>query len=758
MQKKIKSLFLLLLSPVCLLAQQPDYAAAEKYNPANLQKLMGTTQIIPFFLKKSNRFWMIESTAPGLDKGAQSNESGAYVSGNGEDNSRMYYLVDMDRKQKKPLFDQNSIVKQLQQLTGKPVTAKDVNYSADFSEDEKTVHVGYQGVDYNYDYQANKLAKKEVLTIVPATYYTGNASPDKKYLIYAKHHNLYIRNRNQTDTTGYALTTDGAEYNSFSINEKDAYSSSDSETDGVWTADSKSFCILRKDTRKVQTLTVVNSLSAPRPYVNTYKYELPGDKDVAQYTFFVGNAAARTLKKVNLDRWPDQEVSLVRGGVTNKEAFILRNKRSRDEVELCAVDLNTGVLRVVIHEISKPYINEDLFNVSLINNGSHILWWSDRTGWGHYYRYDLNGKLINAVTSGNWTAAKIALTDNVKQCIYLYGYGKEKGINPYYAFVYKVGFDGGKMELLTPENATHSVFISPSKAFLVDNFSRIDLEPQTVVRNTSGKMVKQVLKADLSKLYAYGWKQPEMFKVKAKDGVTDLYGLMWKPYNFDSTKTYPIISQVYPGPQIETVWSEFTVLDRYNNTSLSQTGFVVVVMGHRGGSPYRNVGYYKYGYGNLRDYALEDDKAGLEQLAARHKFIDLGKVGIFGHSGGAMMSTAALCTYPDFYKVAVSSSGNHDNTIYNRTWAETYNGYEKKIDLNQSLAKNLKGHLLLVSGESDENVNPAGTMRMADALIKADKNFDLLILPGQSHTYEEPYKAYFQKRLREYFARYLLQN
>lgn len=258
-------------------------------------------------------------------------------------------------------------------------------------------------------------------------------------------------------------------------------------------------------------------------------------------------------------------------------------------------------------------------------------------------------------------------------------------------------------------------------------------------------------------MYAYGWKQPERFSVKAKDGITELYGLMWKPFNFDPAKKYPIISQVYPGPFTETVWNDFTVFDRYNNTSLAQIGFIVVVMGHRGGSPYRNAAYYKYGFGKLRDYALEDDKNGLEQLAGRFSFIDLNRLGIFGHSGGGAMATTAICTYPDFYKAAVSSSGDHDNRIYNRTWGETYNGLGSKMEINQTLAKNLKGHLLLVTGESDQNVNPANTFRMADALIKAGKDFDLLVLPGQSHTYEEPYKTYFQKKLRSYFATYLME-
>ena len=723
-------LVICLLLPLFTKAQVPDYAAAEHFDAPNLQKQVGSVQIVPFFLKKSHQFWF---------------------TANGD-----YFLVSPDQKKKTELFDKGAIKAQLKALTKEDVSAAAIIYRPQFSKNEESVEVGYKTGTYDYDFRRKTLSKRDKKPAgKAAVYQTGKFSPNREWLLYARGHNLYIRAA--VDTTEYLLSHDGAEDYSFSINPKDDFAKINSETDAKWTPDSKAFYVLRKDTRKVQSLSVINSLGSPRPYLTTYKYELPGDKYVAQYEFFIGDALKHRFTKVNIDRWPDQEVEVLRNQNSNTEVFLLRKKRTRDEMELCSVDLNSGALRVVIHEVSKPFINTDLFNVSVLNRGKDILWWSDRTGWGQYYHYDRTGKLLNAVTTGDWTAGKAMATDTATRILYFYGYGKEKGRNPNYAFLYKVGFDGHNQQLLTPEDATHAVFMSPNKHYFVDYFSRINLEPTTIVRNTKGKFIREVFKPDLSKLYAYGWKQPEMFTVKAKDGVTDLYGLMWKPFNFDPNKKYPIISQVYPGPFTETVWNEFTITDRYNNTSLAQVGFIVVVMGHRGSSPYRNAKYYKFGYEHLRDYALEDDKYGLEQLAQRFNYIDLKKVGIFGHSGGGMMSTAAICTYPDFYKVAVSSSGNHDNNIYNRTWGETYNGYGKKIDVNQSLAKNLKGHLLLVTGESDQNVNPANTYRMADALIKADKDFDLLVLPGQSHTYEEPYKTYFQKRLRQYFGKYLLE-
>jgi len=356
--------------------------------------------------------------------------------------------------------------------------------------------------------------------------------------------------------------------------------------------------------------------------------------------------------------------------------------------------------------------------------------------------------------------------------MFFYGYGKEASRNPYYAHAYRINWDGSKQALLTPEDASHQVYFSPTGHYFVDNYSRINQTPVAVLRDKQGKLISELGRPSFKKLFDYGWRAPEPFTVKAKDGVTDLYGIMWKPFDFDPSKKYPIISQVYPGPQIETVWTDFTVFDKYDNAPLAQLGFIVVCMGHRGGSPFRDKKYATYGYGNLRDAPLEDDKYGLEQLAQRFNYIDINRVGIFGHSGGGMMSTAAICTYPDFYKVAVSSSGNHDDRIYNREWGEVFQGVQEvidttkkensttsfkfKTDVNQTLAKNLKGHLLLVTGEADENVHPGNTYRVVDALVKANKDFDMLVLPGQSHHYDEIYQPYFERKKWRYFAKYLL--
>ncbi len=284
-----------------------------------------------------------------------------------------------------------------------------------------------------------------------------------------------------------------------------------------------------------------------------------------------------------------------------------------------------------------------------------------------------------------------------------------------------------------------------------------------------GAKIMDLETADLSRLMATGYKFPEPFKIKADDGITDLYGVMYKPYDFDATRKYPIIVYVYPGPQTEAVNSGFSVSAGSMNyvDRLAQLGFIVVSVGNRGGSPERSKWYHNYGYGNLRDYGLADKKSAVEQLADRFSFIDITKVGITGHSGGGFMSAAAMFVYPDFYKVAVSESGNHDNAVYNSWWSEKHNGikeiitakgdttFQYTIDKNPDIAKNLKGNLMLSTGDIDNNVNPANSIRVVNALIKANKRFEYVVLPGQRHAYGDM-SEYFFWRKADYFVQHLL--
>ena len=388
---------------------------------------------------------------------------------------------------------------------------------------------------------------------------------------------------------------------------------------------------------------------------------------------------------------------------------------------------------------------------------------------------------MNRITDGYYTVGDIERVDTTAQVIYYEAFGAEEGINPYFAMKYRINFDGSGNQLLTPEPANHSFSMSDNHDYWVDNYSRVDQAPKSVLRDRRGNVVMELEETDLSKAVEAGWQAPEYFSVKAADGQTDLHGVMWKPFDFDPEKEYPIVSYVYPGPQTEPWPIGFSFSGR--QMPLAQVGMVVVAFGNRGGSPMRSKYYHNYGYGDLRDYPLADNKYGLEQLGARYDWVDLDRVGIFGHSGGGFMSTAALLSYPAFYDVAVSSAGNHDNNVYNMWWGEVHDGVESKtrtkketeeneegeeeeveveeeyfeagIETNQSLAGNLEGHLLLVHGDIDSNVHPANTMRLVNELIKAGKRFDMMLLPGKRHGFGDM-TPYFTRMTWYYFAEHLL--
>jgi dipeptidyl-peptidase 4 len=563
----------------------------------------------------------------------------------------------------------------------------------------------------------------------------------------------------------------------------------------LWSKDSKRFALVRRDQRNVADLWVIDALAKPRPKLETYRYAMPGEANVTQYEIHAFDIAGRKQTKLKADRFKDQTLQIAaapvsarfagggRGGggggqgIQNPDAppsqwlsdssdklYFTRVSRDLHNVDVCVAAPDTGDVKVLVEERLNTYIETKPLRLS--NNGQDLIFWSERTGWGHYYVYDTaTGALKNALTSGEYVTTAIEGLDDKARVAYIAAVGKEPGEDPYFPHLYRVSYDGATAKLLDPGDANHTVSLTDSARYFVDNASRVDTVPAATLYDTAGTVIANLESPDVSALKESGFKFPEPFKVKADDGVTDLYGVMYKPFDFDPAKKYPIILFVYPGPQTESVTKTFN--PRSNSQALAQFGFIVAEVGNRGGNPQRSKWYHNYGYGNLRDYGLADKKAAVEQLARRFSFIDINKVGIWGHSGGGFMSTAAMLVYPDFFKVAVSESGNHENNIYNNTWSEKHHGvkevvdkdgsvtFEYDIETNSELAKNLKGHLLLSTGDIDNNVHPANTMRLADALIKANKRFDMLVIPGVRHGYGDR-SAYFNWIRADYFCRYLL--
>lgn len=633
----------------------------------------------------------------------------------------------------------------------------------------------------------------------------ASISPDDKLVVFARGHNLFMM-----DAANYAkarikpgdeavaetqITTDGEDHFGYDrrLQDEDRRAlRKDSKDDKhkmgrrvpsiqiVWSTDSTRFAVVRRDERKVADLFVINALSNPRPTLETYRYAMPGEEHIAQPQIEIFEAATKSRVIVKADRFKDQalQISSAPPTAVNREKdktepqwvadgsdllYFTRSSRDLHKVDLCVANTRTGEVRTVIEERLNVYI--ETRPIRLLNKGAEILWWSERDGWAHFYLYGADGALKRQVTSGEFVSDEIVAVDEKTRSMVMVAAGREASEDPYYEHAYRVAIDTGAMKLLDPGDATHAVSISDSGRYLVNTASRIDAAPKsTLIDATLGTPIAELESTDLSAAVEAGFKFPEPFKVKADDGVTDLYGVMYKPFDFDPAKKYPIIAFVYPGPQTESVTKTFS---KSQNIALAQFGFVVIEVGNRGGNPNRSKWYHTYGYGNLRDYGLADKKAAIEQLARRHSFIDIDRVGIWGHSGGGFMTAAAMLVYPDFFKAGFSESGNHENNIYNNTWSEKHHGikesvaadgavkFEYDIEKNSELAKNLKGRLMLVTGDIDDNVHPANTYRLANALIKANKRFEFFLLPGLRHSFQPAQDYVFWLRS-DFFCRALL--
>lgn len=784
----LKLLALLFMFSTLAYSQKADFRAAEKFTSENLGKMVGSTSVRPVYLKDSDIFWY------------------SYKTGNGE----YYWMVDPAKKIREPLFDNYYLVSEVNQKINKILNPLEPGIKKlEFKKDNKSFNFEVDSFKFEYILKTKEI--KIVDTIEkekPKEDGWKNYNKDSTWIVFARKHNLYLMKAKDKDSVEYQLTKDGEMYYSWQSKDDDTTSTKRLRASAVWFKDNKKFYVVKDDNRKVKDLWVINVLKNPRPELESYKYPMPGDENVPQFELWVFDVDSTAGVKMQVDKWKDQTLSVDLLEKRSDALIFTRLDRTCAKKEVCLANTVTGESKVLISETDEPYFNWEYSGVHAINEGKDLIWWSERTGFGQFYLYDGDGNFKNQITKGNFVCGSVMRIDTLGRVLYFQAFGREKGKDPYFSMIYRINFDGSDMQLLTPEDATHSFSMAElSNKYFVDTYSRADLAPVSVLRDVKGNVLMKLEETDLTRLLQTGWQMPERVKVKAVDGVTDLYGIMWKPIKMEEGRKYPIISKVYPGPQEESFTvSSWSATGRYN-LALAQLGFVTVSMGHRGGSPMRDKYYHTYGYDNLRDYALPDDKYALEQLADRYDFIDITRVGIYGHSGGGFMSTAAILTYPDFYTAAVSSAGNHDNNIYNLWWGETHNGvkevtktvkkkdvkdikdgegvkdvkeekkektgepwfaedtvkketekvtkFEAKVAKNQDLAKNLKGHLLLVHGDIDNNVHPGNSIRVADALIAAGKRFDYMVMPGQRHGFGN-YSKYFERMMWYYFAEHLL--
>ncbi len=605
---------------------------------------------------------------------------------------------------------------------------------------------------------------------------SAELSPDKKKQAFIRDYNLWVLDIATGKET--QLTTDGVKDYGYATDNA-GWTHSDNAI-LVWSPDSKKIATFQQDQRKTGELYLV-PVTIGHPQLTTLKYPLVGDADVTMIERVIIDVDA--AKVVRLKMPPDQHRSTLcddvscRGGSgwddvqwsadASHLAFVSTSRDHKQEW-LRVADAATGDIREVMGETVAKFFESgnNKVNWKYLPNSNEILWFSERDGWGQMYLYDLTtGKLKNQITHGEGNVTQVLQVDENTRTIYFLAVGKEKGRDPYYTQLYRIGFDGKEMKLLTPENADHTVTMSPDSRYFVDAYSTPTQPQAAVVRDNTGKIAMEVAKQDISKLVAAGWVPLTPITVKARDGKTDLYGYMFKPTSFDAAKKYPIVNYVYPGPQIGSCGGREFHAAHGDLQALAELGFVVVCIDGMG-TPSRSKAFHEAYFADLGDNTIPDQVSGMKELAAKYPFIDLEHAGMYGHSGGGNATAAAMFHYPDFFKVGIAESGNHDNREYEDDWAEKWAGLLVKnadgtsnydSQANQNDAKNLKGHLLLAHGTMDDNVPMNNTLLVVDALIKANKDFDLLLIPNAAHGYGAA-SQYMARRRWDYFVRYLAGN
>jgi len=814
-----------------------NYRLAERFSPEKLKRMVFSTSVTPHWLETGDKFWYSYKTSEGqnfylvdLNKKTKTllfdnHKMAAMLTKITKDPYDWQHLPPIRPKFKKDdtvfRFDVTSTqMEEKKSDDDKKVKEKNIEQKIDtLSNDslksdttkikkvkkpakketpkKKVFHL-------EYNIQTGELYEQEDWKEKKSHPGWASMSPDSSFVVFARDYNLYWMDKenflkakaekeDKPDTTiiEHQLTTEGVKNYAFGggytpkeNDDKKTIKKESKKRRGayvIWSPNSRRFAMTRNDSRKVKALWVINVLKEPRPDLETYKYQMPGEKESPQAELWVFDMDKKEGREIDVSAFTDQRIYINRANLTHKERikdfvpttwlskssdklYFTRMSRNLHKIDICVIDLATDTVKTLVEERLNTY--NEIKPLYLVNNGKELIQWSERDGWGHFYLYDSEGNLKHQITSGSWHCSNIVKLDEKNRVMYFNANGREKGENPYYNHLYKINLDGSGLTLLNPGNYTNSCDMSDSYRFFVNNYSRVNTTPKSDIRDSNGNSVMELETADLRNLFAAGYKFPEIFKAKAADGITDIYGVMYRPFDFDSTKLYPILEYVYPGPQTEAVNTSFSArMDRTDR--FAQLGFVIITLGNRGGHPNRSKWYHNYGYNDLRDYGLSDKKYVVEQLADRYKFIDIEKVGISGHSGGGFMSTAALLQYPDFYKVAVSSAGNHENNIYNRWWSETHHGVKEEIndkgeskfiydiEKNSQLAKNLRGNLLLVTGDMDNNVHPGNTIRMANALIKAKKRFDFFIMPGQRHGFGAHTEYFFWLKA-DYFCKHLI--
>jgi len=696
-------------------------------------------------LERIKNIWTVPLWIPGQD---------AFIYRHGTTDEIRYQIADALNGSKNELFDRQKLSRYLEKRLDTTLTWKQLDIKI----------IGFEPEKKRMDFQFNNL---------PFSYFTNNdsliafdekdnrhssetiyASPDGKYMIIS-------------GAGGIRFVKAGEKEKAVRLPRKKLRGYNLVASSIRWSPDSRYVASTFENWTLIQDMWLVDHYNNPRPSLQTFKWPLPNE-EIENHILCIYDTKRKRLVIADAERWLGESYSALAWSPDSRNLYFQRMSRDWKSLDLCRVNPETGVCRSIIEEREKRQpITRPPYHI--LNSTAEIIWWSWHDGWGQYYLYGADGKMKNQITQDDFNAGEVIRIDEDGRILYFMGNARETGRNPYYHYLYASRLDSDSLILLTPEDAEHQVYFSETGSFFVDNYSRANMAPRTVVRDNGSNLILRLQDADMVPLEDAGWQQPEIFRVKAGDGQTDIWGIMFKPYDFDPAKKYPVITYGYPGKEQEALPWKF-----YHNywvtlvsTSLAQYGFIVVVSGNRGGTWERSYDYYNYGEENLRDYPVEDKKAVIEQLASQYAFIDTSRVGIMGQSSGGLLAATAILLEPDFFKVAVSKCGNHDNNLFYHIWNERYGMVtEGKDDLgntkfysksrtNNELASNLKGKLLLVQGDMDRVVPPSLTYRLAYDLMMANKRFDLFIIPNAGHYWGNNY-PYVIKTIELYFVEHLM--
>ncbi len=726
---------------------EADYARAEKFLTASTTPLVVGANVRPTWLA-DGRVWYRNAIAEGFE----------------------FVMVEATRRRRARAFDHSRLAAALS-------AAADTTYQPfrlPFAQFElmpngRSIQFDVGQRRYSCDIRAYRCTAEQAASDANRIV---SISPDGKRAVFIRDHNLWVREVATGKET--QLTTDGQKEFGYATDNA-GWIKSDRPI-LLWSPDSRKIATFQHDGRNVGMMYLVNTVVG-HPTLQAWKYPLPGDSAI--FTIHRVIIEVDPPRVIRLQMPPDAHRSTLcdhvacRGSdfvdvewvANGSQLAFVSSSRDHKEARLRIADAQTGAVRDVLEEKVATQFESGLGRVNwhVLPASNEVIWFSERDDWGHLYLYDLQtGALKNRITSGVGTVLQLLRIDQRNRLLYFTAAGREAGRDPYLRHLYRIGFDGDRLTLLTPENADHEISLSPDGRVFVDSYSRPDVPPITVLRDAEGKLLLTLEKADITRLLATGWTPPIPFTVKARDGQTDLHGLMYRPTAFDSTRTYPIINNIYPGPQSGSVGSRSFSAARGDTRALAELGFIVIQLDAMG-TPMRSKSFHDAYYGNMGDNGLPDHITGMQQLAQRHRWIELARAGIYGHSGGGYASADAILRYPDFFKVAVSQAGNHDNRNYEDDWGERYQGlltrnpdgttnYDNQA--NQLLAQNLKGKLLLAHGTLDSNVPPYNTLVLVNELIRHNKDFDLILMPNRGHGFgSEPY---MMRRRWDYFVKHLM--